>query len=70
MTLAEQYDKDKHEVADMFRESDAVDEVLNDLSMAGVDPELLEEIETMVHYNESLSSILRAIPDEIKEVIQ
>ena len=70
MTLAEQYDKDKNEVADMFRESDAVDEVLNDLSMAGVDPELLEEIETMVHYNESLDSILRVIPDKIKEVIQ
>ncbi len=70
MTPAQQYDKDKNEVADMFCESDAVDEVLNDLSMAGVDPALIEAVEEAIHYNERLDYILTLIPDDIKGIIQ
>tara|TARA_Y100000593_G_C4302162_1_gene333923 strand:- start:691 stop:936 length:246 start_codon:yes stop_codon:yes gene_type:complete len=80
MILAEQYDKDKNEVADMFTESDAVDEVLYDIKLLrksinlAIDKEaledLIEEVEEYIHYDESLEYILRQIPDEIKEVIQ
>ena len=70
MSTAQQYDKDKNEVADIFCEADAIDEVLNDLSMAGVDPALIEEVEEAIHYNERLDYILTLIPDAIKGEIQ
>ena len=75
MTLAQQYDKDKHEVADIFRESDAVDEVLFDLksirtSLAEEELEdLIEQIEEYIQYDESLEYILRQIPDKVKRLL-
>ena len=76
MTLSEQYDQQKHETADRFREMDAVDEVLHDIkSLRGssVDEEtledLIEQVEEYVQYDESLEYILRQIPTEIKELL-
>ena len=76
MTLAQQYDAQKQEVADRSREMDAVDEVLQDVvSLFGtsIDEEehetLLEEIETCINYNESLEYILSQIPDKVKAVL-
>ena len=76
MTKAQQYDAQKQEVADRFREMDAVDEVLQDVvSLFGtsIDEEeheaLLEEIETCINYNESLEYILSQISDEVKAVL-
>jgi hypothetical protein len=66
MTPAQQYDKDKNEVADMFTELDAVDEVYNDLCTARVDPELINAVEEAIHYNEPLDYILSLIPEDIK----
>ena len=78
------YDVAKNEVADRFREMDAVDEVLSDImrllgltSEIGVDnfvnreevEELSEVLDLMVQYDESLDSILRAIPDHIKDIL-
>ena len=65
-----QYDKDKNEVADMFTELDAIDEVYNDLSNAGVDPALIEKVEEAMHFNERLDYILTLIPDDVKAKIQ
>ena len=70
MTPAQQYDKDKNEVADMFTELDAIDEVYNDLSNAGVDPALIEKVEEAMHFNERLDYILTLIPDDVKAKIQ
>ena len=70
MTLAQQYDKDKNEVADMFTELDAIDEVYNDLCTAGADPVLIKSVEEAMHYNESLDYILSLIPDDVKGAIQ
>ena len=70
MTPAEQYDKDKNEVADIFTELDAIDEVYNDICMAGVDPELIISVEEAMHYDEPLIYILSLIPDDVKGVIQ
>ena len=47
MTLSQQYDQQKHETADRYREMDAVDEVLHDIkSLRGssVDEETLEDL--------------------------
>ena len=72
-----QYDSFKHEVADMFKESDAIDEVLTDLKSVRnhqhVDKETIEDLieltEEWIHFNEDLNYILRQIPDQIKSVI-
>ena len=76
MTLSQQYDQQKHETADRYREMDAVDEVLHDIKIlrgSSVDEEtledLIEQIEEYVHYEESLEYILRQIPTEIKELL-
>ena len=76
MTLSQQYDQQKHETADRYREMDAVDEVLHDIkSLRGssIDEEtledLIEQIEEYVHYNEPLVYILRQIPTEIKALL-
>ena len=69
MTLAQQYDKDKNEVADMFTEMDAIDEVYNDLCTARVDQELISTVEEAMHYNEPLDYILSLISEDIKEKI-
>ena len=73
MTLSEQYDQQKQETADRYREMDAVDEVLHDIkSLRGssVDEDtledLIEQIEEYVHYDESLEYILRQIPVSFK----
>ena len=74
------YDVAKNEVADRFREMDAVDEVLSDIMrLLGLTSdnfvnreeveELSEVIDMMVQYDESLDSILRAIPDHIKDIL-
>jgi Ca2+-binding EF-hand superfamily protein len=78
--IAEQYDQQKQETADRFREMDAVDEVYNDLqSLYHQDQEvittneledLIEEITEYIHYDESLEYILRQIPDAVKAQIQ
>ena len=78
MTLSEQYDQQKHETADRYREMDAVDEILCDLNglkhgFSNVTDEtlenLIEQVEEYIHYNESLEYILRQIPTEIKTLL-
>ena len=77
MTRSEQYDQQKQETADRFREMDAVDEVLHNLkSLRGASPftsesleVLIEAVEDYVHYGESLVYILRQIPDEVKALL-
>ncbi len=70
MTPAQQYDKDKNEVADMFTELDAIDEVYNDICTAGVDPLLIKSVEEAMHYNEPMDYILTLISENIKGMIQ
>ena len=83
MTLSAQYDQQKQETADRYREMDAVDEILHDIGgllrdsihgrRSSVDDgkheDLLEQIEEYVHYGESLEYILRQIPDEVKTLL-
>ena len=76
MTLSEQYDQQKQETADRYREMDAVDEILHDIkSLRGssVDEEtledLIEQVEEYVHYDESLEYILRQIPVSFKTLL-
>ena len=76
MTLSQQYDQQKQETADRYREMDAVDEVLHDIkSLRGssVDEEtledLIEQVEEYVHYDESLEYILRQIPVSFKTLL-
>ena len=77
MTLSQQYDQQKQETADRFREMDAVDEVLHDLKiLRNASPltsetleDLIEQVEEYVHYDESLEYILRQIPDKVKELL-
>ena len=78
MTLSEQYDHKKEETADRFRETDAVDEVLNDIQMLrdttigdfGETLEgLIEQVEEYIHYEESLEYILRQIPNKVKRLL-
>ena len=77
MTLSQQYDQQKQETADRFREMDAVDEVLHDLkSLRGASPftsesleVLIEAVEDYVHYGESLEYILSQIPDKVKKLL-
>ena len=77
MTLSEQYDRQKEETADRFREADAVDEVLFDLKLIRNTPsldeeeleDLIEQIEEYAQYDESLEYILRQIPDKVKRLL-
>jgi hypothetical protein len=77
MTLSEQYDQQKQETADRYREMDAVDEVLHDLkSLRDASPltsesleVLIESVEDYVHYGESLEYILRQIPNKVKDLL-
>ena len=77
MTQPEQYDALKQNVADMFCEMDAVDEVLADVKALKYTSQftieslevLIEHIEELIHYDESLEYILRQIPDHIKTAI-
>ena len=78
MTLSQQYDQQKHETADRFREMDAVDEILCDLiglkhGFSNVTDETLEnlidQVEEYIHHNEPLVYILRQIPTEIKALL-
>ena len=76
MTLSQQYDQQKQETADRYREMDAVDEVLHDIKRlrgSSVDEEILEDlieqVEEYVHYEESLEYILRQIPNEVKTAL-
>ena len=83
MTLSQQYDEQKQETADRFREMDAVDEVVQDIvgllkdsqqgRRSSIDDEehedLLEKIFEYVHYNESLEYILSQIPDKVKRLL-
>lgn len=77
MTLSEQYDCQKEETADRFREADAVDEVLFDLKLIRKTPsldeeeleDLIEQIEEYIQYDESLEYILRQIPDKVKRLL-
>ena len=77
MTLSEQYDQQKHETADRYREMDAVDEVLHDLKrLRGASTftsesleVLIESVEDYVHYGESLEYILRQIPAKVKDLL-
>tara|TARA_A200000159_G_C7250319_1_gene308470 strand:+ start:342 stop:578 length:237 start_codon:yes stop_codon:yes gene_type:complete len=76
MTLSQQYDQQKHETADRYREMDAVDEVLHDIKRlrgSSVDEEtledLIEQVEEYVHYDESLEYILRQIPNKVKALL-
>ena len=77
MTLSEQYDHQKEETADRFREADAVHEVLFDLKLIRKTPsldeeeleDLIEQLEESVQYDESLEYILRQIPDKVKRLL-
>ena len=77
MTLSQQYDQQKQETADRFREMDAVDEVLHDLkSLRDASPftsesleVLIESVEDYIHFEESLEYILRQIPDKVKDLL-
>ena len=77
MTQSEQYDSFKQEVADMFKEADAIDEVLTDLKSVrnhqSIDKETIEDLieltEDWIHFNEDLEYILSQIPNQIKSVI-
>ena len=77
MTLSQQYDQQKHETADRYREMDAVDEVLFDLKSIRKTPsldeeeleDLIEQIEEYIQYDESLEYILRQIPDKVKRLL-
>ena len=76
MKPSEQYDQQKQETADRYREMDAVDEVLHDIKRlrgSSIDEDTLEDlteqIEEYVHYEESLEYILRQIPDEVKALL-
>ena len=77
MTKAQQYDEQKQETADRFREMDAVDEVLQDLkSLRGTSTftgesleVLIEAIEEYINYDESLEYILRQIPVDVKALL-
>ena len=77
MTLSEQYNRQKEETADRFREADAVDEVLFDLKLIRNTPsldeeeleDLIEQIEEYAQYDESLEYILRQIPDKVKRLL-
>ena len=77
MTQSEQYDSSKQEVADMFKEADAIDEVLTDLKSVrnhqSIDKETIEDIieltEDWIHFNEDLEYILSQVPNQIKSVI-
>ena len=77
MTKSQQYDEQKQETADRFREMDAVDEVLQDLkSLRGTSTftgesleVLIEAVEDYVHYGESLEYILRQIPNKVKDLL-
>jgi len=76
MTRSQQYDQQKHETADRYREMDAVDEILHDIKNlrgSSVDEEtledLIEQIEEYVHYDESLEYILRQIPVSFKTLL-
>jgi len=77
MTLSQQYDQQKQETVDRFREMDAVDEVLHDLkNLRDASPltsesleDLIESVEEYVHYEESLEYILRQIPDKVKSLL-
>ena len=76
MTLSEQYDQQKQETADRYREMDAVDEVLHDIKRlrgSSIDEDtledLIEQIEEYVHYEESLEYILLQIPATVKALI-
>ena len=77
MTRSQQYDQQKQETADRYREMDAVDEVLHDLkSLKNASPltsesldVLIEAVEDYVQYGESLEYILRQIPNKVKALL-
>ena len=79
MTLAQQYDNNIESIADRFRQSDAVDQILYDIKLLRksinlainqeVVEDLIEEVEEYVHYDESPEYILRQIPDEVKALL-
>ena len=79
MTLAQQYDNNIESIADRFRQSDAVDQILYDIKLLRksinlainqeVVEDLIEEVEEYVHYDESLEYILRQIPVEVKALL-
>jgi uncharacterized FlaG/YvyC family protein len=79
MTLAQQYDNNIESIADRFRESDAVDQILYDIKLLRksinlainqeVVEDLIEEVEEYVNYDESPEYILRQIPDDVKALL-
>ena len=79
MTLAQQYDNNIESIADRFRQSDAVDQILYDIKLLRksinlainqeVVEDLIEEVEEYVNYDESPEYILRQIPDEVKALL-
>ena len=57
MTLSQQYDQQKQETADRYREMDAVDEVLHDIKNlrgSSVDEETLEDLIEQVEVERNL----------------
>jgi hypothetical protein len=61
------YDVGKNELADMYNNTDAVDEVLSDLEAAG-EEDLAMEVEQMIDYgDDDISTVLSIIPDQVKD---
>ncbi len=79
MTLAQQYDNNIESIADRFRQSDAVDQILYDIKLLrksinlAINQEavedLIEEVEEYVNYDEPPEYILRQIPDDVKALL-
>ncbi len=79
MTLAQQYDNNIESIADRFRQSEAVDQILYDIKLLrksinlAINQEavedLIEEVEEYVNYDEPPEYILRQIPDDVKALL-
>ena len=61
------YDTAKEETAHYGTESDAIVEILNDLTRVSAPPEIVIKVEEAEHYEEDLYYVLSLIPAEIKD---
>ena len=61
------YDAAKEETAHYGTESDAIIEILNDLTRVSAPPEVVIKVEEAEHYEEDLYYVLSLIPTEIKD---
>ena len=79
MTPSQQYDAQIEEIADRFREVDAVDMILYDVKLLRqsinlsinqeVVENLIEQVEKHIQKDESFEYILQNIPDDVKRLM-